>query len=37
VRLVANLTDDPPVAIGSRVRASFVPLGARRHLVFVAG
>jgi len=35
VRLVANLTDNPPVAIGSRVQASFVPLGSRRHLVFV--
>jgi uncharacterized OB-fold protein len=36
VRLVANVVDDGTVAIGSRVEASFVPLGDRRHLVFVA-
>jgi uncharacterized OB-fold protein len=36
VRLVANLADDERIAIGSRVKASFVPFGHRRHLVFVA-
>jgi uncharacterized OB-fold protein len=36
VRLVANAPDDASVGIGDRVRASFVDLGARRHLVFVA-
>jgi uncharacterized OB-fold protein len=36
VRLVVNLDGDEPAAIGSRVKASFVPLGSRRHLVFVA-
>jgi uncharacterized protein len=35
VRLVANLADDPPVAIGARVRAEFEPLGGRLHPVFV--
>ena len=35
VRLVANVVDDGSVAIGDRVQASFVPLGDRRHLVFV--
>ena len=35
VRLVANLPDDSDVTIGDRVRADFVDLGSRRHLVFV--
>lgn len=34
VRLVANLADDADVAIGDRVQAAFVDVGARRHLVF---
>ncbi|HEV8295869.1 MAG TPA: OB-fold domain-containing protein [Acidimicrobiales bacterium] len=34
VRLVANIVDDGVVRVGSRVRASFVDLGDRRHLLF---
>jgi uncharacterized OB-fold protein len=35
VRLVTNLADGADVGIGDRVRAEFVDLGDRRHLVFV--
>ncbi len=36
VRLVANLAEGAEVSIGDRVRAEFVELGERHHLVFVA-
>ena len=35
VRFVANLAEDDRIRIGSRVRATFEPLGERLHPVFV--